>query len=182
MTVIFSKPTDADKEKFGFCSDIASRIKVTATDDDGNAAFTFMRPETVEKLGKPYIESHARLRYESLFDEWFLTVSENDYHNDLQRNPEKVIPVRFVTIENGTGHEVYKGIESGKCYLREDFAPREQCARWYICGKRRRIDDGDEPRPNLIFQCNEQTEKVTYDDWNGTMAYSTTYNPNFRSQ
>ena len=185
MTVIFSKPTAADIEPYevgGYADYYTHHIKVTATDEDHHSAFVLIPPSMLNRLGKSYIESHARLHYEPFFEEWFLTISQNDFYNDPQRNPEKTIPVRFVELENGTGREVYQGTENGKYYLRENYAPREQCARWLVCGKQRRTDDGDEPRPNLIFQCNEQTEKVTYDDWNGTMAYSTTYNPNFRPQ
>lgn len=182
MTVTFSKPTAAEIEEYSFSGDMETRIKVTATDEDNHTAFTFITQDMLDRLGKSYIESHLRMWYESVFDDYYIAISKNDFYNDLQRNPEKVIPVRFVQIENGTGREVYQDIESGKYYLRENFAPREQCARWLVCGKQRRTDDGDEPRPNLIFQCNEQTEKVTYDDWNGTMAYSTTYNPNFKPQ
>lgn len=135
MTVIFSKPTAADIEPYevgGYADYYTHHIKVTATDEENHSAFVLIPPSMLDRLGKSYIESHARLHYEPFFEEWFLTISQNDFYNDLQRNPEKVIPVRFIQIENGTGREVYQGTESGKYYLRENYAPREQCARWNI--------------------------------------------------
>ena len=74
--------------------------------------------------------------------------------------------------------EVTGFCHNGRYYLR-DVSNREPFAKWYICGKRRVFEDGNEPRANLIFQCGEQQEKVIYDDWNGVAAYSDTFNPNF---
>ena len=85
--------------------------------------------------------------------------------------------VKIVAVDGGTGRQVYRG-EDGRYYLR-DVSNREPFAKWYICGKRRVFEDGNEPRANLIFQCGEQQEKVIYDDWNGVAAYSDTFNPNF---
>lgn len=35
-------------------------------------------------------------------------------------------------------------------------------------------------RPNVTFRNGTQTETVLYDDWNGTAAYNSTFNPNFK--
>ena len=51
-----------------------------------------------------------------------------------------------------------------------------------VCGGRRVPEDGREPRPNLIFQLGDQTEKVVYDDWNGVAAYKDQFNKNFREK
>lgn len=74
---------------------------------------------------------------------------------------------------------IYVGIDTEKYFLRANFFPRENFAKWYICGNKRMSDDGDEPRPNLIFECNGKKEKIRYDDWNGVAAYSDTYNRHF---
>ena len=179
----FSQPTDYDRKKFedakmsGDCLD--GRIKITAKDSDGNIAELFVENEVVDRLGEDYIRSHVKMHYNKVLCEWFLNLSQNDYYNDEHRNPEKVIKVEYLGDEGGTGREVYKGIETGRYYLRENYYPRERCARWYICGKRRTPDDGDEPRANLIFECNSQREKVRYDDWNGVAAYSDLFNEKF---
>ena len=51
-----------------------------------------------------------------------------------------------------------------------------------MCGERRVWEDGREPRPNLVFQLGDQTEKVVYDDWNGVAAYKDQFNKNFREK
>ena len=45
------------------------------------------------------------------------------------------------------------------------------CASWM---------DGNCIRPNVTFRNGTQTETVLYDDWNGTAAYNSTFNPNFK--
>lgn len=107
--------------------------------------------------------------------------SQNSRYNDLGRNPEKVIKVMFVGIEDGTGREVYRGVETQRYYLREVHA-HQLFAKWYLCGERRVPEDGREPRPNLVFQLGDQTEKVVYDDWNGVAAYKDQFNKNFREK
>lgn len=87
----------------------------------------------------------------------------------------------FVGIEDGTGREVYRGVETQRYYLREVHA-HQLFAKWYLCGERRVPEDGREPRPNLVFQLGDQTEKVVYDDWNGVAAYKDQFNKNFREK
>ena len=149
------------------------------TDSDGNSGECFLENEKFERLGKQYITDHAVINYSELFEEWFVTISENDYFNDISRNPIKEIKLEFIGIETGTGREIYKGVKDKRFYLRENIFPREEFAKWLVCGKKRRIDDGAEPRANIIFICNGEKEKVTYKDWNGVAAYSDTFNKNF---
>ena len=186
MKVTFSEPTEYDRGKFydALTSDSAldGRVKITAVDDEGHTAELFIEQAVFDRLGEEYIRSHISVYHSSFVDGWFIKLSENDFHNDPERNPEKVIRVKFDGIEGGTGREVYKGIDTGRYYLRENYFPRENFAKWFICGKRRTVDDGDEPRANLIFECDGQQEKVRYDDWNGVAAYSDTYNKDFCRQ
>ena len=128
-----------------------------------------------------YIEQNAKLEHSAVCDEWFMKCSQNSWYNDPEHNPEKVIKVIFVGIEDGTGREVYRGAETQRYYLREVYA-RQLFAKWYVCGERRVWEDGREPRPNLVFQLGDQTEKVVYDDWNGVAAYKDQFNKNFREK
>lgn len=182
MNIKFSLPTEEDYAEFAktllssTCLD--GRIKLTA-EEDGHTAELFVDKETVERLGEEYIRSHVTMRYLDFTGKYHLALSENDYYNDPTRNPEKIIKVSFVRIEEGSGREIYKDVDTGKYYMRESFYPRETFARWYGCGARITIDDGYEVRPNLIFQNGEQREKVRYDDWNGVAAYGDTFNKNF---
>lgn len=181
LITVFSEPTQAEQKKFdddGFRVDLSQKIKVSVSDEDEQGGFTYIAKEDVERLGLDYIKNHVRLEYSAFFGDWFVRMSQNDYYNDTQRNPEKIIPVQFVKIESGTGREVYKGTEDGRYYLRS-VSTHENFAKWLICGGKRAVDDRCEPRANLIFRCGDQTEKVTYDDWNGVCAYSNTFNRNF---
>lgn len=181
MTITFTAPTAKDKAVFADCSPdfLNDRIKITAETEDGITAITFIKQDRVEKLGSAYIRSHLKIMQDGFWGDSYIQISENDFYNDLQRNPLKTIPLKFVGIECGTGREIYRGTEDGKYYLRESYAPRESFARWYVCGTKRHPDDGDEPRPNMVFQYNDQTEQVRYDDWNGVAAYADTFNPHF---
>jgi len=182
VTTTFTEHTEEDQKRYnecGFHVDLSERLKVTVTDGRNHSGFCFMLKSDIDLLGMEYIKDHAILSYSSISEEYHVEISKNDYYNDLTRNPEKVIPLEFVEIEWGTGREVYKGIENGRYYLRE-VSSREDFARWYVCGMRRTVDDGNPPRANLIFKCGDETEKVTYHDWNGVCAYSNTFNRNFR--
>lgn len=183
MKVKFSAPTQQDKAEYArpiafSDSVLEGRTKVTATDEAGNSAWLFIKDEDLERLGKEYVESHVSLSYSQVFNGYHLSLSQNDYYNDPERYSEKVIRVRFDGLEEGTGREVYRGIDTGRYYLRE-VSSRENFARWLVCGKRRHQDDGDEPRANLVFECNGHRERVCYDDWNGVAAYSDTFDPEF---
>lgn len=183
MKIEFSKPTEYDYRKFTDTLTSADclndRVKIILSDGEGHTAELFVQQETVSRLGEDYIRSHVTMYYSETLCGWFAKLSENDYYNDPERNPEKVIRVRFCGIEGGTGREVYKGIDTERYYLRENFYPRETFAKWYVCGKRRTAEDGNEARANLIFECNGQQEKVRYDDWNGVAAYGDTFNSDF---
>lgn len=183
MKIEFTKPTEYDYRKFidsltsADCLD--GKVKIILSDGEGHTAELFVKQETVSRLGEDYIRSHVTMYYSETLCGWFAKLSENDYYNDPERNPEKVITLRFCGIECGTGREVYKEVETGRYFLRENFFPRETFARWYKCGKRRIPEDGNEVRANLIFECDGQREKVRYDDWNGVAAYGDTFNADF---
>ena len=181
VRIEYSEPTEEDRKMFvetGFSqSCLDGRTKITCHDAEGNEASVFVFTNRIEELGKKYISDHAVLRYEKFCDSWRVIISENDYYNDQKRNPDKTIDVKFEGSEGST--EIYIGTETKRYYLRQNY-PEEGFAKWYICGKRRTVDDGDEPRANLIFRCNGKIEKVRYDDWNGVAAYSDTYNHEFK--
>lgn len=160
-----------------FC--LKDRVKLLCQDENGNTAYSFMKKGEFDRLGLAYIEQHATLEHSEVCGQWFMKCSQNDYYNDLARSPEKIIVVEFAGYEDATGREVYRGVETQRYYLREP-SRREPFAKWYVCGQRRVPEDGNEPRPNLIFQHGDQTEKVVYDDWNGVAAYKEQFNKNFQ--
>ena len=165
----FVSPSDA----------ISEQTKILFTDEEGHNGELVFSTETIAEIGMDYIRDHASMEYSSFLEEYIVKVSLNDFYNDIMRSPIKNIEVQFVGIQEGPGREIYKDIDD-RYFLRENIFPRERFARWYACGKRLPTgDDGDEVRPNLVFCCEGQQERVRYDDWNGVAAYSDTYNENF---
>lgn len=162
MKVFFTSPTKQDQKELEDAGLKASllddRVKIVAVDGDSHVGTLFMGQKDYDRLGEDYIRQNVSMQFSKFTNSWFVRVSENNFYNDQARNPDKIIPVSFVEIENGTGRQVYRG-EDGRYYLR-DVSNREPFAKWYICGKRRVFEDGNEPRANLIFQCGEQQEKV----------------------
>ena len=182
MKVQYGEPTLEDRQEFeesGLPAYVLDgRVKITATDDERHTACLFIDKEVYDRLGESYIENHLTMRFSDALDRWCLNLSENDYYNNLERHPERIVHLRFCYIEGGTGRDVYKS-EEGYYFLRENHYPRETFARWLVCGKRRTPEDGTEPRANIIFECNGQRERVRYDDWNGVAAYGDTFNKEF---
>lgn len=183
MKITVSTPMPEDYKSFddvGLNSKLCllDCVKLLCQDEEGHTAHAFLKQKDFEQFGLRYFEKYARLEYSKCCREWFMMCSKSPWYNDLKRFPETVIKVEFVGIENGTGREIYRGVETHHYYLRE-VLPRQKFAKWYVCGKRRMPDDGDDPNPNTIFQFGDQREKVVYDDWNGVAAYE--YNENFRS-
>ncbi len=156
------------------------RLAVVVTDKENNTGKMFLETEIIERLGAKYIASHTKLEYSEVCKQWFPKLSQNDYYNDPERNPPKVIEVRFIEEKRGEQTEVWKNVETGEYYLR--MLCREPFARWMTCGNRSMagFTDRAEIRPNVTFKHGKQTETVRYDDWNGPAAYSDTFNPNFR--
>ena len=181
LNLIFTTPTTEDIQHYirlyGGDNLLKGRIKIVATDDDGHTAELFPFKNEVERLGEEYIRSHAVMKCSKSLGLWYLEYSQNDYYNDTERNPEKVIKVKFCKDETNTDREIYKDIDTGCCFHRIDFYPRENFAKWYVYDNT--PEDGIEARPNIIFEHNGEREKVRYDDRNGVAAYSDTYNRNF---
>jgi hypothetical protein len=71
--------------------------------------------------------------------------------------------------------------EKRLCSLMTLATPEEPFARWLTCHEcGASWMDGNCIRPNVTFRNGTQTETVLYDDWNGTAAYNSTFNPNFK--
>ena len=158
---------------------LAGRKTVVFTDADGNSGKLYMKEEEIDVLGQQYIAENSIMKYSELCDVWFPAVSWNAYKNDPARNPPKTIDVEFVCDMEGECTEIWRRLDTGGYLMRQ--LCREPFARWLTCYKRQGWwEDGNRIRPNITFRHGKQTEKVRYDDWNETAAYSDTFNPNFR--
>lgn len=177
-----------DREQFeesGMDPDVCldGRYKLVVSDNREHKGVTYMEIAEFDKLGIDYIRNHATLEYSDVCKEWFVKISQNDFHNDPSRNPPKNVIVRFVEMKNGESTEVWQNIDSGRYYLR--MLCNEPFARWITCGRRSTgWENRREIRPNITFMNadNGEIETVHYDDWNGTAAYSDTFNQNFRKE
>ena len=158
---------------------LAERKEVVFTDDAGNTGKLYMKEEDVELLGEQYIAENSKMEYSEVCKEWFPSVSWNAYKNDQTRNPPKTIDVEFVCDMDGECTEIWRRLDTGGYLMRK--LCNEPFARWLFCRERQGWwEDGASIRPNITFRHRKQTEKVRYDDWNETAAYSDTFNPNFR--
>lgn len=186
VVVKIDDPTQYDQEEFsaiGLNIDLSNRVRIYVQYNDRDrteCAKTFMERDTFERLGVDYIVAHAELHTSSVVG-YVVHISQNDYWNDMARYPETIVPVTFIGTEDGTGRELYRSAAGrGKViyYAREVYYPRENCAKWFCYGARN-SGDGWRPSANTIFDNHGHREKVRYDDWNGVMAYSDTFNVKF---
>lgn len=181
MKVVIRAITKKEAEPYGDNADIVltGRKAVVFTDDAGNTGTLHMNKEDIELLGKSYIAENSTMEYSEVCGEWFPKVSWNAYKNDLKRNPPKMVDVEFVCDMEGECTEIWRRLDTGGYLMRQ--LCREPFASWLTCYKHQGWwEDGNRIRPNITFRHGKQTEKVRYDDWNGTAAYSDTFNPNFR--
>lgn len=158
---------------------LTGRKAVVFTDDMGNTGKLYMKEEDVELLGERYIAENSKMEYSRVCEEWIPSVSWNAYKNDQTRNPPKTIDVEFVCDVSEEYAEIWRRLDSGGYLMRK--LCREPFARWLTCRKYPSSwMDRNSLRPNVTLRHGKQTETVFYDDWNGTAAYSSTFNPNFR--
>lgn len=142
MKITVAVITPQDYEKFnavGMNAEacLADRVKLICQDDAGHVAESFMKQDEFDRLGLAYIEQHAKLEHSEVCDEWFMKCSQNSWYNDLERNPEKVIKVMFVGIEDGTGRSVIICVR----YTPTSFLPSGICAE--SAGCRRMVESQD---------------------------------------
>ena len=152
MKVEIRDITKEEAVPYGDNADIvlAEQKAVVFTDDAGNTGKLYMKEEDVELLGEQYIAENSKMEYSEVCKEWFPSVSWNAYKNDQTRNLMRKL-----------------------C--------NEPFARWLTCHEcGASWMDGNCIRPNVTFRNGTQTETVLYDDWNGTAAYNSTFNPNFK--
>lgn len=181
MKVEIRAITKKEAEPYGDNADIVltGRKAVVFTDDAGNTGTLYMKEEDVDLLGEEYIAKNSKMEYSKVCEGWIPSVSWNAYKNDQTRNPPKTIDVEFVCEVSEEYAEIWRRLDTSGYLMRK--LCREPFARWLTCRKYPASwIDGNCIRPNVTFRHGTQTETVFYDDWNGTAAYSSTFNPNFR--
>ena len=157
MKVEIRDITKEEAVPYGDNADIvlAERKAVVFTDDAGNTGKLYMKEEDVELLGEQYIAENSKMEYSEVCKEWFPSVSWNECT------------------------EIWRRLDTGGYLMRK--LCNEPFARWLTCHEcGASWMDGNCIRPNVTFRNGTQTETVLYDDWNGTAAYNSTFNPNFK--
>lgn len=110
----------------------------------------------------------------------FLRIDIAAIKNDETRNIPMTIPVVFIEEVRGENTKIFRNPNSDKYYMRISSYPREKFARWMTTYKKGgRWEDVAEIRPNVIFDLNGETEKVTYTNWNGPAVYENEFNEEF---
>lgn len=179
MNIQIREITAEDRAKYDNQEILDGRKAVIFTDDDGNTGLSYVPESVIEELGVEYIAENSELEYSSFLGEWIASISRNAYENDPKRHPPMVIDVVFVEHMMGEDTEIWKRADGGGYLMRQRC--REPFARWMTCTKvQGGWLDGNRIRANVTFRHGAQTETVTFDDWNGSAAYSNTFNPNFR--
>lgn len=160
---------------------LLGRKRVRFEDEQGNVGISYVLETDIEKTGLPYLAENTEMEFNRVTKEWIPTISWDAYMNDLKRNPPKTVDVQFVETMTGEDTEIWKRLD-GKGYLMRQLC-REPFARWLTCDRKQGgWLDGNNLRPNITLRNGDQTETVLYNDWNGTAAYSETFNPNFRKE
>ena len=158
---------------------LKGRKAVEFTDEDGHVGVTYMKSTDIATLGEQYITKNAKLIYDAFCEDWIPNISWDEYYNDPKKNVPITIAVEFVELFEGENAEIWKRKDNGQHLMRQ--LCREPFAKWFTCKKTNgRWEKCYSVRPNITFRNGDQTEMVTYHDWNETAAYSDTFNPNFR--
>ena len=160
-----------------------TRVAIDCVDEKGHKGTCYFENSKLEKLGRAYIEAHCTLESNVLCGEemWNVRISEDNYYNDVEKNPPKIVDVVFVSNKSGEDTEIWQKIDGDRGYLLRILC-NEPFARWMTCdGPETGWRDRANVRPNITFRNGKETETITYKDWNGLAAYSDTFNPNFRS-
>ena len=158
---------------------LTGRKRVRFEDEQGNVGISYVLETDIEKAGLSYLAENTNMEYSAVTNKWVPTISWNAYMNDPERNPPKTVDVQYVETMTGEDTEIWKRLD-GKGYLMRQLC-REPFARWLTCDKKQwGWCDRNNLRPNITLRNGDQTETVLYDDWNGTAAYSETFNPDFR--
>ena len=158
------------------------KVRIDVYDADGNSSYLFLREKEFQLLGEEYISSHVQLDYMSSIEDWCVLLDVNPFYNDETRFPPKTITVQRWGHHDARFEEIYYCPDTKRYYIRQ-LASHENFARWISAYRKQGyFEDGAEIRANVTFVCDGESEKVTYNNWNGNAAYSDTFNPNFGKQ
>ena len=142
--------------------------------------FVIVSKYDYENYGKEQLCEAVFIEHSNFFDRDFLRVDFAKIANDVNFNKPKTIEVEFVENVSGTSDSVFKNIdEPQKHYIRQDNSS-EKYAKWYSASWHKdKWTDNGEIRANITFKMNDETEKVSFSNWNAEGVTSNDYNDAF---
>ncbi len=142
--------------------------------------FVIMNKFDYETYGKEKLCDVIFVEHSDVLNEDLLRVDFEQIANDVNFNKPKTVEVEFVKNIDGTNESVFRNVNiSDKFYIRQDIA-REKYAKWYSAFKRQGKWEDDAPiRANVTFKMGNETEKVSFSNWNSEGVSSKDYNRAF---
>ena len=176
--VIIRDLKEKDREKLknlNFDYMLENHYKIVEKDN----LFVVINKLDYETYGKERLCDVIYIEHSDVLDEDFLRVDFAKIANDINFNKPITIEVEFICNKHGLSESVFKAKDGKRYYIRMDV-PNEHYAKWYSAFKKDGIfEDNSTIRANVTFKMNNETEKVTFSNWNAEGVYSKDYNNAF---
>lgn len=177
VTVRDLQESDRQKcEGLGFDYLLESQAKIFEKDN----LFVIINKYDYEGYGKEKLCDVIFVEHSDVLNEDLLRVDFEQIANDINFNEPRTIEVEFVENIGGTNESVFRNVEKpNQYYIRQDSA-KESYAQWYSAFKHQgKWEDNARIRANITFKMGEETEKVSYSNWNAEGVSSKDYNKVF---
>lgn len=153
---------------------------VICQNEKGDIAHFILEAKDLEFFGEDYIKKNSTMEYSKYLKRYYCRLDLEPFYNSPDKSPEKVIHVEFIGKKRGENSGIFKAKNENKYYVR-NFIEDQKFAQWFYVGKN--YNPGSEydagVRSNIVFECDGQTEKNIYRNWNGAAVYSKNYNDYF---
>lgn len=170
---------EADRQKckgLGFDYLLESQSKIF----EFGKIFTIISKLDYETYGKEQLCNVIFIEHSDILNEDFLKVDFEKIANDIDFNTPITIKVEFVENIFSTNENIFKSNTSpNKYYLRQDYS-KENYAKWFSAFKHNgKWEDNMPIRANVTFKMENETEKVSFSNWNSEGVSSEDYNEAF---
>lgn len=176
VTIRDLKEEDRKKlDGLGFDYMLANNYKIIEKDN----LFAVINNSDYKQYGKERLCDVIYIEHSNIIDEDFLRVDFAKIANDINFNKPLTIEVEFICNKHGSSESIFKAKDKAKYYIRMDV-PNQHYAEWYSAFKKDGVFEDSSPiRANVTFKMGDETEKVTFSNWNAEGVYSKDYNKAF---
>ncbi len=177
VTVRDLKKSDRRKcKELNFDYLLKDKAKIFEKDD----LYVIMSKSDYECYGKEKLCNVIFIEHSNVLNEDFLRVDFEKIVNDISFNEPRNIEVEFIENIEGTNESIFRNINnSNQYYMRQDNS-KKRYAQWYSAFKHQgKWEDNAPIRANITFKMGNETEKVSYSNWNAEGVYSKDYNDAF---